>query len=43
MGALTRKVVRDRIGQWIFDHQDLIPVTGQSKVRDANPEETQCP
>ena len=21
--ALTRKVVRDRIGQWIFDHQDL--------------------
>jgi hypothetical protein len=36
MATLTRKVVRDSIGQWIFVQQawDLIPVTGQSNVQE---------
>jgi quercetin dioxygenase-like cupin family protein len=35
MRALTLKVVRDSIGQWIFVHEawDLIPMTGQSNVQ----------
>jgi len=37
MGTLTRKVVHDSIGPWIFVQQasDLIPVTGQSNVQES--------